>query len=153
MILRIIADVNHAEAKAAHLAETMGRIGCERPDFDLDFLGSLPLDAAVAWLERLRGVGRKVAASTLNASRLNRPIFIADTHIVRVLQRLHFIDRHGDYRIASEQVTAGAPDWSGDDFLEFHRMTKRLGQRVCRPVAPHCTACPLARDCPSRNRV
>lgn len=148
-IARVIANVTFPEAKAQWLADGMRRIARERPDFDLDFLGAIPIEAALAWLESLPGVARKVAAATLNGSRLNRPIFIVDTHVLRVLQRLGFVGPHADIRAASEQVTAGAPYWSGNDFLMFHVGTKRVGQLFCRPAAPHCVLCPLACDCPS----
>ncbi|MET0309909.1 MAG: endonuclease III [Sphingomonas sp.] len=151
LIRETIADVTFADSKAQWLAAALQRIGREQPDFDLDFLGALPLDAALAWLERLPGVGRKVAASTLNASTLRRPVFIVDSHVLRVLQRIGFIDTAADARTASEVVTAAMPHWSGDDFLGLHIATKRLGQLACRPEAPACPRCPLRGDCPSRG--
>ena len=148
-IARAIADVTFPEAKAEWLAASMRQIAHERSDFNLDFLAEMPIHAALAWLERLPGVARKVAASTLNGSRLNRPIFIVDTHVLRVLLRLGFVGPHEDMQAASEQVTAGAPSWSGDDFLLFHVGAKRVGQLFCRPDVTHCATCPLAFDCPS----
>jgi endonuclease-3 len=148
-IERAIAEVTFPDIKARWLVEGLKRIARERPDFDLDFLGRLPLAQALAWLERLPGVGRKVAAATLNASRLARPVFIVDTHVLRVLQRLGFVASHAEIRTASEQVTAALPCWSGDDFLLFHIAAKRLGQVFCRPHSPDCAHCPLASDCPS----
>lgn len=152
-IRHAIADVTFAEAKAQWLTDTMRQIARERPDFDLDFLGTIPLDAALAWLERLPGVARKVAAATLNGSRLNRPVFIVDTHVLRVMLRLGFVGPGADMQAASEQVTAGAPNWGGDGFLLFHIGTKRVGQLFCRPDIPHCVHCPLAFDCPSAGAL
>ncbi|HEX8300873.1 hypothetical protein [Sphingomonas sp.] len=149
-IAETIADVTFAEAKADWLADALQRIGAERADFDLAFLGALPLDDALAWLERLPGVGRKVAASTLNASVLARPVFIVDSHVLRVLQRLRFVGSRAEAKDASEAVTAAMPHWSADDFLRFHIACKRLGQAACLFERPTCAACPLARDCPSR---
>jgi endonuclease-3 len=149
-IEEVIANVTFPESKAKWLVGALRRIGRERPDYRLDFLGELPLDQALAWLERLPGVGRKVAASTLNASTLNRPVLIVDTHVQRVLCRLGLVAPDAEAREASEAVTAAMADWSGDDFLRFHIGAKRLGQRICRPDAPDCTACPLARDCPAQ---
>jgi endonuclease-3 len=148
-IERAIAEVTFPDIKARWLAEGLQRIGRERPDFDIDFLGSIPIAQGLAWLERLPGVGRKVAAATLNASRLARPVFIVDSHVLRVLQRLGFVAPHAEIRAASEQVTSALPCWSGDDFLRFHIATKRLGQVFCRPHSPDCAHCPLAPDCPS----
>lgn len=151
MVEAVIADVTFARAKADWLVAALRRIGRERPDFSLDFLGELPLDPALAWLERLPGVGRKVAASALNASTLARPVLIVDSHVLRVLHRLGFVPASADARAASEAVTAAMSAWRGDDFLLLHFGIKRLGQWICRFDAPDCVACPLAADCPSRG--
>jgi len=149
-IAETIADVTFAEAKADWLAGALKRIGAEKADYDLDFLSDVPLDQALGWLERLPGVGRKVAASTLNARTLARPVFIVDSHVLRVLQRLRFVRDRAEAKDASEAVTAAMPAWSADDFLLFHIACKRLGQAACHFERPDCAACPLARDCPSR---
>jgi endonuclease III len=149
-IAATIAEVTFAEAKAQWLSGALAAIAEERQDLALEFLDTLPLDDALAWLERLPGVGRKVAASTLNASTLRRPVFIVDTHVLRVLQRLGFAGPHADARRVSEAMAAAVPHWSGEDFLRFHIACKRLGQQACHAGRPECAACPLAFDCPSR---
>lgn len=150
---QVIHEVTYAADKAVYLVNAAAEIGRRRPDFDLEFLALPPLDEALDWLERPPGVGRKVSASTLNASNLNRPVFIVDTHVLRVLQRLRFVGETADYRLASETVTAAMPRWSGDDFLGLHILMKRLGQSVCRWDAPDCAVCPLAEDCPVAART
>jgi endonuclease-3 len=144
----VITDVTFARAKAEWLVAALRQIREERPDFRLDFLGALPLDAALAWLERLPGVGRKVAASVLNASTTARPVLIVDSHVLRVLQRLGFVPAGADPRMASEAVMAAMPAWPADDFLMLHHGMKRLGQRFCHVAMPDCAACPLAAECP-----
>ena len=84
------------------------------------------------WLGRLSGVGRKVAASMLDASTLRLLLFICDTHVQRVLQIPGSFPEAG-YRAAGEPVTA---DRSGDDFLRLRILTERLCQTVCRRDAP-----------------
>ncbi len=149
---RLIADVTFAEAKAAHLVAALRMIEVADGGFALDHLAIRPLSDALAWLERLPGVARKVAASTLNASTLGLPVMIVDTHVLRVLQRLGFVRAAADHRAASEVVTAAMPHWSGDDFLGFHIALKRLGQEVCRWDVPVCGMCPLSGDCPIGRR-
>lgn len=144
---RTIADVTFADVKAARLIAALRAVQAERADFRLHFLGRVPLPEALAWLERLPGVGRKTAASTLNFSTLRRPVFVADTHVTRVLRRLGLIGLGGSAGEASAVVTAAMPDWPADAFITFHAHLKRLGQLVCRWDVPLCTACPLARHC------
>jgi endonuclease-3 len=145
----IIRDVTFPDAKAEQLVTALREIAASDAGFALDHLAESPLGEALAWLERLPGVARKVSASTLNASMLGRPVMIVDTHVLRVLQRLGFVPTTADYRTCSEAVTAAMPDWKGDDFLSFHIALKRLGQAVCRWDVPECAACPLAADCPT----
>jgi len=151
-VLGCIAGVTHAEDKAGYVVGALGQIAAERNGFDLSFLAAPPIGEALGWLERLPGVGRKVAAATLNASTLDRPVLIVDSHVLRVLQRLGFVDRTAEARTASEAVTAAMPEWSGGDFRDFHVGAKTLGQILCRFDAPDCPSCPLAGDCPSRGR-
>jgi len=149
----IIADVTFAGAKAEWLVSALCEIRRTHSDFDLDFLREPPLATALGWLERLPGVGRKVAASTLNASLLARPVLIVDTHVLRVLRRLRFVDARAEARDASEAVTAAMPGWDADDFLRFHVMTKRLGQIICHEIEPDCAHCPLSGECPSAGNI
>lgn len=149
----VIGDVTFPLAKAEWLVLALRKISKDYPDFALDFLGDLPLLEALDWLEQLPGVGRKVAASTLNASTLARPVFIVDTHVLRVLRRLGFVPPNAEARLASERVTADSPFWNADDFLLFHIAVKRLGQLICTVDAPNCLSCPLATDCPTASHM
>jgi endonuclease-3 len=151
-VLRCIGAVTHAEDKAGYVVGALGRIARERGSFDLGFLAEPPLDDALAWLERLPGVGRKVAAATLNGSTLDRPVLIVDGHVRRVLQRLGLIHRNADARRASEAVTDAMAEWQGRDFLDFHIGTKKLGQTLCRVEATDCARCPLRHHCRSASR-
>ena len=151
-IEKVIIDVTFAQDKARHVVSALGLLQRSPGGLALAGLGAMPLDRALDFLETLPGVGRKVAASTLNASTLARPVLIVDTHVLRVLRRLGAVPDHADIRTASEKVTAELAGWSGRDFLLLHVMMKRLGQLFCHDAAPQCRACPLADDCPSAGR-
>lgn len=142
--------VTFADVKAPRLIETLRAIEADRPDMDLAFLRDLPLADALAWLERLPGVGRKTAAAVLNFTALDRPILAADTHTARALGRLGL--GTGDATRVSERVTAAMPDWTGQDFRIFHVQTKRLGKTICHHRAPECRRCPLSGDCDHMQR-
>lgn len=143
----LIADVQYADRKAAHLGETLRTIGAERPDFDLGFLGDLSMPDAFAWLERLPGVGRKVAASALNFSTLSRPALVIDTHVGRVLKRLGLVGARAEIVGIYDTVMNAASGWSALDLTDLHVWMKRLGQTLCRPGGAHCEGCPLREIC------
>lgn len=146
-VLSIIADVNHAERKAGQLVAALRQIGQERDGHDLGFLRDWPVRDALDWLERLPGVGPKVAAATLNASTLAMPVFIVDSHVHRVLLRFGFIGSRASAEDGRDAVTAAAGALGGDALLELFAQMKRLGQVHCRSFAAHCGACPLAARC------
>jgi endonuclease-3 len=151
-VAHIIADVTFPEDKASYLVSAIQRIRTQFAGFRLEPLGEMPVPQALASLERLPGVGRKVAASTLNASTLAMPVLIVDTHALRVLQRLELVGANADYRAASEAVTEAMTDiWDGRAFLQFHMVIKRLGQLCCHHGLPDCGPCPLRADCPSAH--
>lgn len=150
-LLRYIGDVTHAEPKSRHLVETMRRIGRDHPSYDLSFLHDRPLGEALAWLERLPGVGPKVAAATLNASTLAMPVFIVDSHVHRILLRFGLIGPRATAKDARDLVTAASSDASA--LLELFVRLKRLGQTVCRPYAAQCGGCPLASRCRKRTAL
>lgn len=143
----IIGDVTFPDVKARHLGDALAAIAVYRPDFDLTFLGSLGVVQALAWLERLPGVGRKVSASTLNFSTLYMPAFVVDTHILRILRRFGFVRGTADTRTAYDLTMAALPDWSADDLAELHVLIKRLGQTICCADRANCRSCPISRRC------
>ncbi len=149
----IIADVTFAQDKAAHLCAALRIVADSRPDFDLGFLGSHSVGTALAWLERLPGVGRKVSASTLNFSTLGMPAFVIDTHILRILDRFGFVRPNADTRCAYDATMATLHDWSADDLAELHILMKRLGQSVCRAHHADCRQCPISKRCPAGWQV
>jgi endonuclease-3 len=149
-IREVIADVTYAGDKAERLNRSIRLIAAERPDFDLDFLGALPVEEALRWLERLPGVARKVAAATLNFSTLNRPAFVVDEHVRRVLCRFGLIGLKADNRRAYYAVMAAAESWDAPALAELHILLKRLGQTFCRKGKKECHSCPLRERCGAR---
>lgn len=147
---RVIAAVTFADVKAERLIAALREIASERPDFRLDFLADLPMADALAWLERLPGVGRKTAASVLNFSTLDRPIMVVDGHVVRALARLGINARTAP--AMSERLTVAMPAWSAGRFRALHIRLKRLGQTICRWDVPNCARCPLSTACATATR-
>lgn len=143
----VIGDVTFADVKARHLGEALRAVAAFRTDFSLAFLGRLTVARALAWLERLPGVGRKVSASTLNFSTLNMPSFVVDVHVLRILRRFGFVRSKAETVTAYDAVMAMTDTWSAAELAELHMLMKRLGQTICRFDRACCRNCPIRRRC------
>lgn len=153
----LIAEVTIAEKKAGHIAGVLRTIGASHPDYDLEFLGTMPAHEALRWLRRLDGVGPKIAAATLNFSTLRKPAFVVDTHVLRILRRFGTIGLKANTERAFTTVMSAIPAWSAEDMEELHILLKRLGQTRCKHGLARCDGCPLVSLCrkaglpPGRN--
>jgi endonuclease-3 len=146
----IIADVSFREKKAPDLKLALRKIRARSGDIHLDFLGEMPVEQALFWLEQIHGVGRKIAAATLNFSTLRRPSFVVDTHVLRVLRRFGFVRPQAGAEDAYDAVMAAADGLDADDLYELHWHLKGLGQKMCMHHQARCEACPLSGPCMKR---
>ena len=116
----------------------------------LDFLGDLPVPAARAWLEELRGVGRKTSAAVLSFSRLRMAALPVDSHHHRVAQRLGLIGPKVDVAAAHDALAALLPDdFDAQQTYDHHEVLMFHGQRVCHWRRPACDHCVLLDLCPT----
>ena len=150
---RMVSAVTFAEAKAPRLKQALAAItvGDGRPR--LDHLLPCTVGESLIWLERLPGVGRKVAAATLNFSTLAKPALVVDTHHLRVLRRLRLVGWRIGFCQAYDSVMPLLPSsWGAAEIRQHHVLFKRFGQDVCRHVVPLCERCPLVDLCPTGRR-
>ena len=143
----VIGDVTFPDVKARHLRQALRTIAARHSDFDLTFLSRFGVAEALAWLERLPGVGRKVSASTLNFSTLRMPAFVIDTHVSRVLQRFGFVRTGADTPGAYDRMMESLDGWNAAELAELHIRMKGLGQAVCRADYADCRRCVLNEGC------
>jgi endonuclease III len=108
---------------------------------DEEFGGRVP-DTIEALLE-FRGVGRKTAALVVSLG-YGREAICVDTHVHRISNRLRWVKTRtpGETERAL-MILLPRRHWIGinDTMVSF-------GQRVCLPVSPRCSTCPLFVDCP-----
>ena len=147
----LIAPSNYAEQKAPRIKEVVGRILEERGAVDLDFLRTMPLDEAMAWLTALPGVGLKTATLVLLFC-FARPVLPVDTHVHRVSQRVGLIGPKVDPTAAHALLLALLPH-DPQILYNFHIDTLRHGQRICTWSSPKCEQCPLLKICDYGQRV
>ncbi|SEC32448.1 endonuclease-3 [Rhizobiales bacterium GAS188] len=151
-ILPHLAEVTYASDKAMRLIDCARLIRDRRGRFDLAFLDSWTADHAMAFLQKLPGIGPEVAATTLNFSSLRKRVFAADTHVLRTCFRLGLVPgprgSARELRLLAEHV----PDsYDADDLYELHWLLKAHGQARCHHRLPACDACPLADLCAHRQ--
>lgn len=143
-----LLDQTFPQMSADRLKACLSAIGEQRGAVTLSHIHNLPVDEAMAWLESLPGIGRKISAGVVNASTMNRPSMVIDSHHRRILQRLGLVPPKADTVRAYDAIMPLLPpDWSPMDMDEHHMLMKSLGQTYCRPSRPKCGDCPVAGTC------
>ena len=138
-----------AEIKARRIKNILQEVRQEQGGFDLDFLGSLSLAEAKAWLRKLPGVGPKTAACVLLFS-MGRPALPVDTHVFRVARRLGLLHSKVSAEQAHEILENLIP---AGQVYEFHLNMVEHGRKVCKAQRPRCHLCVLRELCPSATEA
>ncbi len=140
-----ISESNFADQKAPRIQAVLRRIIDERGAANIDFLRTMPLDEAMAWLTDLPGVGPKTASLVLLFC-FARPVLPVDTHVQRVSQRVGLIGPKVDATAAHPLLLALFPA-DPQILYNFHIDTLRHGQKICVWGTPRCPRCPLTEIC------
>lgn len=133
-IERAIFPAGFYRTKARTLRDVARRI-------DEECGGRVP-DTIEALLD-FKGVGRKTAALVVSLG-YGREAICVDTHVHRISNRLRWVKtRTPEETERALMIVLPRRHWIGinDTMVSF-------GQRVCLPVSPRCSTCPLFADCP-----
>jgi len=131
-----------AAQKAATIKSIM-RWLVRKDGYSLDFLRRLDDRQVEAELTAIKGVGVKTARLVLLFG-FGRPVFVVDTHVLRVSRRLGLIPHSCGRDRAHVLLDALVPDerkYSGHLNMIEH------GRRTCRARSPACPGCPVRRWC------
>ncbi|MBM3332867.1 endonuclease III [candidate division WOR-3 bacterium] len=136
-IQKLIYPVGFYRTKA-RLLPRLARMLVERWDEEVP--------RTMAELLELPGVGRKVASIVLSHG-YGLPAIAVDTHVQRISNRLDLVRtrRPTDTEVG---LMAILPRHAWKD---MNHLLVALGQTICRPRQPLCSACPLSRLCPRRG--
>ncbi len=94
-------------------------------------------------LMRLPGVGRKTANLVLGLG-FGIPAICVDTHVHRIANRLGLVTtRNPEATEAALQHVLPRAWW-----IPVNDLLVTFGQKVCTPVSPKCSRCPVAARCP-----
>jgi endonuclease-3 len=138
-----------AEQKARAIKNFLKFLKETRGTFTLDDLRrpDLDVDAALAELSSVDGIGVKTAAITLMFA-CNADLCAVDTHLQRILQRLQIAPPKASpdraYRILRPLIPKGRA-------IELHLQLIRFGRNVCKAQRPRCDECALRKVCPVVN--
>ena len=146
----LIHDVTFPERKAPELKQALRKIRACYGKISFDFPIGLDIGQALFQLEKIHGVGPKIAAATLNFSSLHGRAFVVDTHVLRVLRRFGFVGANASAEAAYDAVMAAADDFNADGLRELHWHLKSLGQIICSHARAQCVSCPLSDICLQR---
>jgi A/G-specific adenine glycosylase len=109
--------------------------------------GRIPDDPEA--LRRLPGIGRYTAGAIASVA-FDREEAVLDGNVRRVLSRLFAVSLTPPARQERWLWETAASLVQGRDPGDLNQALMELGATVCRPRAPACGACPLARRCKAR---
>jgi exodeoxyribonuclease III len=135
-IAELIFPVGFYKNKAGYLARL--------PEALVQFNSIIP--DTVEQLVTLPGVGRKTA-NLVVAVAYQKPAICVDTHVHRIMNIWGYVvtDTPLDTEISLREKL---PE---KHWLTVNTLLVSFGQSICRPVGPHCDACPLLRKCPQNG--
>lgn len=130
---RLIFPIGFYKTKARHLKLLPEAL-------DAKYNGRIP--KTLEELVQLPGVGRKVGNLVL-AQGFGKPAICVDVHVHRISNRLGLIKTRNPYETekALEQILPR------NYWREWNSILVSFGQRVCAPISPKCSLCPLTGYC------
>lgn len=132
-IEELIYPVGFYKNKAKYLKKLPGIMKKE-------FNGKIPSN--IEDLIKLSGVGRKTANIILNLG-FNKPTLAIDVHCHRIPNRLGVINTKTPPETEEELKKILSKKY----WKNFNRTFVAFGQNICRPISPHCNACPVKKYC------
>ncbi len=132
-----------AYQKAPRIQKALRRIKEERGEFNLDFLGEMPVEDAMRWLTSFDGIGHKTASIVMLFC-FNKAAFPVDTHVGRVTRRLGLAGpKDTEEKIKALWERIAPPEW----YYPLHLNLIRHGRQVCHAGRPECGKCVLIDLC------
>jgi endonuclease-3 len=132
-----------ANQKAPRIQAVLDLLAEDPRGADLEWLGTIPLGEAMAFLTSLNGVGPKTAACVMCFS-FDAHVVPADTHVHRIALRTGIVPPRASATAAQERLTRWTPP--GMAFATHMRLIAH-GRTVCVARSPRCGECVLLDVC------
>jgi endonuclease-3 len=108
---------------------------------DKDYSGIVP--DSIDELLKFKGVGRKTANLVVTLG-YGKDGICVDTHVHRVSNRLGLVETKNPEKTEFALMDVlPLKHWIG-----YNELLVSFGQKVCKPISPHCSTCPLEKKCP-----
>jgi endonuclease-3 len=95
-------------------------------------------------LLKIPGVGRKTANLVLTEG-YGLPGVCVDTHVHRIFNRWGYVETKNPDNTEMVLRKKLPPEW----WMRVNNILVVFGQKICKPVSPHCSKCPINGDCPA----
>jgi endonuclease-3 len=141
-IARAIQSGGLADQKARTIQSVMQWLS-RRDGYSLDFLGELDSAEVEQRLTAIKGVGIKTARLVLLFG-FGCPVFVVDTHVLRVSRRIGLIPPRCTRRKAHVLLDELVPD---ERKYSAHMNMIEHGRSTCGARSPDCPACPVSKWC------
>ena len=144
-IAQVLAAGGLAQQKAVHLKKIAKRLKADFGEVSLQRIRQSSTAEAEEYLCSLPGVGIKSARCVLMYA-LDRDVFPADVHCLRIMHRLGWIEWNGERAERVADVAQGiVPEGMR---RALHIRLVQHGRAICRSI-PRCAQCVLKDLCPS----
>lgn len=154
LVEEAVAPCTWPEQKAPRIQEVLRQVTERCGGLSLDFIASLSVAEARAWLEALPGVGPKTSAAVLSFSNLRGRALPVDSHHFRVAVRLGIItEKLGEAKAHKVLEDLLPEDFTAQDVYDHHQVLMRHGQKVCYHHRPDCERCVLLHLCPTGQEL
>jgi len=93
-------------------------------------------------LLKIKGIGRKTANLVLTEG-YNKPGICVDTHVHRISNRIGIVKTKNPHK--TEEVLRNI--LPKKYWIIYNMLLVSYGRRICRPISPRCSACPVSHLC------
>lgn len=138
-----------AGQKAPRIQAVLDAVAEDPRGADLEWLGDVPLDEAMAFLTELPGVGPKTAGCVMCFC-FDAPVVPADTHVHRIALRTGIVPPRSSAVRAQERLSRWVPP---EMAYATHMRLIAHGRTICTARSPRCGECPLLALCPTGRRL
>jgi len=111
-----------------------------------DYHGRVP--DSIDELLTIKGIGRKTANLVVSEA-YGKPGICVDTHVHRISNRIGAVTTKNPHQ-TEEALRKILPK---EYWIIYNTLLVTFGKRICSPISPHCSRCPIARLCARKGVV